>query len=91
MKNTKDKDMVTKFVLNSVLHHVGMSWIIETNQQLKYDIGKHNPDQITGGTWYNTYICKKIHGTVFENYIQDARTNKYKLMCSIYAHEKQQP
>ena len=29
LKNTNDKDMVTKFVLNSMLHHVGLSWIIE--------------------------------------------------------------
>ena len=35
-----------------------MSWIIETNQQFKYDIDKHNPDCITCGPWYNTYICK---------------------------------
>ena len=38
VKNTNYKDMVTKFVLNSVLHHVGLSWIIETNQQLEYYI-----------------------------------------------------
>ena len=34
MKNTNYKDMVTKFVLDSVLHYTGLSWTIETNQQL---------------------------------------------------------
>ena len=32
------KDIVTKSMLNKVLHHVGLSWIFETNKQLKYDI-----------------------------------------------------
>ena len=52
---------------------------------------KHNPDQITGGPWYNTSICKKLHGTVFEEYIRNSRTDRYNLMCFIDAHEKHQP
>ena len=78
-------------MLNTILHHVGMLWIVETNQKLKYDIDKHSIDWIAGGTWYNTYICKKVHGGVFVNYIRNARTQRYKLMCFIFAHEKQQP
>ena len=38
--NTNYKYIINKFVLNKMLHHVGMSWIIETNQQLEYDIDK---------------------------------------------------
>ena len=49
VKNTNYEDMVTKFLLNSVLHHVGLSWIIETNQLLELDIYKHNPYWITDG------------------------------------------
>ena len=64
--NTSYKYIITSIVLNTVLHHVDMSWIIETHEQLKYDMDKHNQDWITGGPWYNTYICKKLHGTVFE-------------------------
>ena len=84
--NTNYNCIITQFVLNKMVHHVGMSLIIETNQQLKCDIEKHNPDFITGGTWYNTCICKKIRGTVFENYIRNARANRYKRMFSIDAH-----
>ena len=40
VKNTNNKDMVAKCVLNSVLHHVYLSWIIEKNQQLEYGIYK---------------------------------------------------
>ena len=65
--NTNYNYIINIFVLNTLLHHVGMSKIIETNQQLHYDIDKHDPDQITGCPWYNNYICKKLHGTVFEN------------------------
>ena len=63
--NTNYKDIITLFVFNTLLHHVGMSWIIEANEQLKYDMYKHNSDWITGFHWYNTYIFKELHGTVF--------------------------
>ena len=78
-------------MLNTVLHHVVMSWIIETNQQLEYDIDKHNPDCITDGPWYNRYICTKLHGTVLEIYIRNSITNRYNILCYIDAHDKQQP
>ena len=32
--NTNYDDIITQFVLNAMLHHVGMSWVFETNQQL---------------------------------------------------------
>ena len=31
VRNTDYKDMATKFVFNTILHHSGLSWIIETN------------------------------------------------------------
>ena len=34
-----------------MLHHVGMLWIIETHEQLKYDMDKHNSDWMIGGSW----------------------------------------
>ena len=42
-----------------------------------------------GGPWYNTSICKKLHRTVFENFIRNEITGRYNIMCSIDAHEKQ--
>ena len=48
---------------------------------------KHNSDWMTGGTWYNTSICKNIHGNVFEVFIRNARTDRYNIMCDIDAHE----
>ena len=75
-------------MLNTVLHNVCMLWIIETNQNLEYDRDKHNSDWMTGGTWYNISICKKLHRKVFEEFIRNSRTNRYIIMCFIYAHEK---
>ena len=40
-----------------------------------------------GGPWYNTSICEKLHGNVFEGFIRNARTYRYNIMCSIDAHE----
>ena len=37
--NTPYQYIITSFVFNTVLHHVGMLWIIETNQQFEYDMG----------------------------------------------------
>ena len=65
--NTTYQDIITTFVLNTILHHVGMLWIIETHEQLKYNMDKYNSEWITGGPWYNTSICKKLHG----NFLRD--------------------
>ena len=46
---------------------------------------KYNSYFITGVPWYNTYICKKIHGNMFELFIINARTGRYNIMCSIDA------
>ena len=54
--NTKYKDTTTSFVLNTLLHHVGMSQIIDTHEQLKYAMDKNSPSLMTGGPWYNISI-----------------------------------
>ena len=87
--NTKSKYIVTVFLLNTLLHHVGMSWIIETHEQLKYDTDKNNSNWMTGGTWYSTSIYKKLHGIVFEEFIRNAKTDIYNLMCSIDAYDRE--
>ena len=34
------QDIITSFVLNTMLHHFGMLWIIETHEHLQYDTEK---------------------------------------------------
>ena len=38
---------------------------IEKYEDLNYDTEIKNSDLMTGGPWYNTSICKKLHGKVF--------------------------
>ena len=40
--NTNYEYIITSFVWNILLQHVGILWIIEAHKQLKYDIYKHN-------------------------------------------------
>ena len=57
--NTNYQDIITTFVMNTMLHHVGMLWIIENDEKLKYDMDIKNSDWLTGGPWYNTSIFMK--------------------------------
>ena len=46
---------------------------------------------MTGGPWYNTSICKKLHGKLLEGFFRNAITDRYNIICSIDAHEKYNP
>ena len=89
--NTKYKYIITLFVLNTLLHHVVMSCTIYSNNQLEYDMDKHILNWITRGPLYNTSICKKVHGKMFEEFIRNSRTDRYNFKCYIDAHEKNNP
>ena len=84
--NTIYQDIITDFLLNTMSHHFDMLWIIENHEQFKYDMDIKNLDWLTGGPWYNTSICKKLYGKLFEGFIINARTDRYHIMCSIDAY-----
>ena len=85
------EEMITKFVLNAILHHVGMSWIICSNKEIKYKIVEINhQDWLNKGHWYNTAICSRLHVSMLEYFITHARTYRYNLLCSLVAHDKKQ-
>ena len=46
--------IITKFVLNAMLHHVGMSWIISSNQEMEYEMNTKNNHLYWSnkGPWY---------------------------------------
>ena len=84
--------MITKFVLYTILHHVGMSWIISSNDEIKYEIDESNhQDWLNKSSCYNKYICSRLHGSMFEFLITHARTDRYNLMCYLVAHDKKIP
>ena len=79
-------------MLNTILHHVGMSWIICSNKGIKYEIDKSNhQDWLNKGPLYNTAICSRLHGSLFEDFITHARTDRYNLLCYLVSHDKRQP
>ena len=81
--------MITKYVLNAILHHMSLSWIINSNDEMKYEIDKINhQDWLNTGTWYNIAIYSRLHGSLFEYFIIHARTDRYNLMCSLVAHDE---
>ena len=92
LKDTTFDEMITKFVLNKILHHVGMSWIISTNKEMEYEINKTNhQDWLNKGHWYTTSICLKLHVGMFKTIIKHERIDRYNIMCSLVAHDKIQP
>ena len=86
-------EIATKFVLNAMFHRVGMSWIISSNKEMNYEINtkRNNLDWLHKGPCYNRKICSKLHGIRFEDFITQARTDRYNLMCSLVAHDRLQP
>ena len=40
------------------------------------------------GPWHNKNICSKLYGTNFEGSITQARTDRYNIMCSLFAHDR---
>ena len=84
--------MITKFVLNEIFHHVGMLWRISSNDEIKHEINKINhQDWLNKVSWYNTDICSRLNVSLFEYFITHARTDRFNIMCSLVAHDKNQP
>ena len=84
--------MITPFVMNSMLHHVGMSWMISSKKEMDYDnFSNHeNFGWFETGPWNNKNICSKLYGTTFEGFINQARIDRYNIMCSLVAHDRLQ-
>ena len=64
-------EIITKFVLNAILHHVDMSWIISSNQEMEYEMNtkRNHLDWLNKGPWYNRNICSKLLGIRLEDFI----------------------
>ena len=77
-------------MLNSVLYHVGLLWMISSNKKMKYDIEEKNPDWLNKGPWYNTTMYYKFDGTKFEDFIINDIKDRYNIMCYMTAHYRQQ-
>ena len=47
----------------------------------------NHQDWLNKGPWYDTSICLKLHRSRFEDFITQAITDRYILMCSLVAHD----
>ena len=55
---------------------------------MKYEIDNTNyQDWLNKGPWYNPAICSSLDGSMFEDFIPHARNDRYKLLCSLVAHD----
>ena len=87
-KSTLEEN-ISKYVLNAMLHHVGMSWIICSNEEMRYESDKSNHQYwLNKYPWYNTAICSRLHGSLFEGFITYAGTDGYNILCYLVAHGK---
>ena len=84
--------VITQFVFNAMLHHVGMSWIISSKQEMDYDnfTDSKNLSWFDTVPWHNKNICSKLYGTTFEGFITRYRTDRYNVMCYLVAHDRMQ-
>ena len=58
---------------------------------MEYELNETNhQDWLNKVTLYNRNIYYKLHGSRFENFIAQARTDRYNLMCSLVAHDRLQ-
>ena len=48
---------------------------------------KHNSEWMTVGPWYNTSICKKLHGKVFEGFLEMQELTDI-ISCVLLTHMK---
>ena len=84
-------ETVIKIVLNAMWHHVGISWIISSKREMVYEMNETDHQYwLNKGPCYNTSICSKVHGSGFEDFITQARTDQYNIMCSLVAHDRLQ-
>ena len=69
LENKKIEDFITTFVTNMVFQNVGLSCIIQSNQELSFYFQHHCPSWILNGPWYNTTIFSLLHGSSFKDYV----------------------
>ena len=85
-------EVITQFMLNAMLHHVVMSWIISTKKEMYYDnfTNRKNLEWFDTGPWHNRNISSKWYGTTFEYFITQSRTDRYNITCSLVSHDSLQ-
>ena len=86
LDNQPIENFITPFVTNMVFQNFGLSWIIQSNQNLNFYFQLHYPSWEINILWYNTMICPILNGSLFEDYVETDKRDRYNLMRSIGDH-----
>ena len=80
--------IITQFVMNSMLRHVGMSWMISSKEEMDYDkfTNSKNLGWFDTGPWHNTNICSKLYGTTFEDSYTRRRSEERRVYEKRFIH-----
>ena len=74
-----------------MIQHVSLSWIINTNNHVKFDIDHYYAKWTKHGKLYNTTVCSQLSGNKFEYYFTTGRKYRYELLSDVDAYEKMHP
>ena len=69
---------ITFFETNILFQRVGISWIIESNEELKFYVQEHFPNWMCDVPWYNSTMCSPFHGYSFEHFFRICAIDMYK-------------
>ena len=82
-KNGELNGAINNFVIHVVFQNVGLYWIIENKNNLKFDMNKHCNQRTENGPWYNTTILSQLNSKNFEDYLKKGHRYRYELMCDV--------
>ena len=74
------KKILPVFIKSIVFHHVGLSLMIEMEEQYDSSVDEHNEEWCTGGPWFNEIFFQRLHGPLFEELFNTAHKYTYDLM-----------
>ena len=87
LHNEKLNEDINTFVLHVVIQHVVMSWIIDNNKHIKFDIYQKCSKWMQTFPWYHTTIIYQLIGHKFEDYFTAGCKARYELLCAADAHD----
>ena len=89
MQNEDLNILITPFVLRVVLEHVGLSWIIDKNKHLNFDIGIQLRQWTYKSPRYNTTIFLQLNGQSFKDFLKTECKYRNKFMFDIDSYNKE--
>ena len=71
-----------------MIHHVGLSLIITTEEEYHLAVDKSGKELCTGGPWFNDKVFQNLHGPLFEKLFVTVRQDRYYFMYGLHAYNK---